>query len=240
MQGDNHQSEPRGDAVHVSVRPDTAFIFYWLEFAFFTGILAFLIVVNELRGGGYAQNPLVLGAIASSIPVAILLIMLFPTNWRRRRYAFTVTPASVVIDPARIGDGIHWGAILGSIFRPGPKTIDRTTIREVVVRNAAAGSWSHNMTLGDLATPNRAYLGLGTGGVTAAVSMAAMEEAAAGVRRLRYAMTVGPRMKLSYHVALRTTGGEHVIGGGLDQQGAIDLANDALHILSTLPMERAA
>lgn len=242
MEGTNHHTEISGDAVRFQVRPRMAVLFFAWEFALLA-VPIMLLVIPPLETLEL-DNPLNAHAFAVGLILATLfaapLLMLLPSNWHRRRYAFTITPAAVEIDPPKPSDGIHWGAMFGGLFKPAAKVIPRASIREVVVRNAIAGSFTHNLALSGLQAPNAAYVGVGAGGIASAVGMATAEQAAAGIRRLFYAIGTGPRLARSYYVVLRAGAAEHVIGGGLDAQGASDLANDTLHILSTLPATSAA
>lgn len=234
MQGDNHRSERQGDSVRFSVRPESAAIFYVYDWLLWMVLLTPILMGLVIRGMTDAD---IMAAAFLAAPLSVLLILLMPGNRHRRRFAFEVQQGQVLIQRAKPGDGVNPAMLAG--FGGEPIAVPRVQIREVVVRNTIAGRWSHALALGDLNAPNLTYVGVGAGGIAAAIGMAAAENAAAGIRRFRYNMTIGPRLKRSYYVALRVGKTEHVIGGGLDQQGAADLAQDVLNVLTATPRAAA-
>lgn len=230
MRGDNHQSERQGDSVRFTVRPESAAIFYAYDWVLWMALLTTVLMMTVVRGvtGAHLSAAMTLAA-----PLAVLLILVMPGNRYRRRHHFEVRPDAVVIAPATLEDGLNPAVLAG--LKARPVEVPRAQIREVVVRNTVAGSWSHRLALGDLDSPNRVYAGVGEVGFAMAGGMAAADQVATGVRRLRHGITIGPRVRRAYYVALRLGKAEHVIGGGLDPQGAADLARDVAEVLSAGP-----
>jgi hypothetical protein len=166
MSGDNHTAERDGDAVSFIVRPESAFFFYFYDWLLWVALLTPILMGFVMKGMTDAD---IYASAALAAPLAVLLILLMPGNRYRRRFDFAVRRNAVVIQPASPADGINYAMLFGIAAKE--KSVPRTQIREVVVRNSIMGRWSHSLALGDLNTPNMAYVGVGAGGIAAVMGM---------------------------------------------------------------------
>lgn len=224
---DNHTTRVDGDGVHFSVRPESTVATYWMTFIVMTVVFFFVGVMLTGDNESLILLDIVIGMLGAS-----LVIFLMPANRLRRRFAFVIRRDAVEIEPAKPSDGINITALASRLNAGTPTIVNRAEIREVVVRNTMAGTWTHSLNVANQNYQPGGYIGIGSGGIALAGAMSSAEHLAAGFRKIVYATTAKPRLAKSFYVALRLGKVEHVIGGGLDEQGAADLASDVLAALT--------